>query len=411
MSKLIKVLNISSYDLNSSKFNGYDWVGGLAQYGISSELLVLNKQSDSKNVETMSHANVILRIFVKVLNLINKRFNIRKEYVFGSRNVFRKNSYKNADVIHLHIVLDGTLDIETLKRITKEKKVVWTWHDPSPTTGHCVTPMDCSEWITNCSNCPDLKRPIPIRNIRGLQSTEMKFDVASNASVVHVSTNWMLSLISNHPNFSKIKLSKLSFGLDTNTFYPTQNQGFRKRLGIKDSEFVIGFRQTTDTYKNMKFIMKYLESVESQQNLTIFTIGQTGLLEKYKTNPTFSIIEIPWTNVDEELRNYYNSLDVFISPSRFESFGFMPLEAMACGTRVIGVTGSSVDEICELEKYGWRVQDGDIESLVNLINQISTEEFDETKRLEMVKFVQEKFDLNLFLKELARLYKEVYLEK
>jgi glycosyltransferase involved in cell wall biosynthesis len=38
----------------------------------------------------------------------------------------------------------------------------------------------------------------------------------------------------------------------------------------------------------------------------------------------------------EELRDYYNAADVFVSTPWYEPFGITPLEAMACGTPVVG---------------------------------------------------------------------------
>jgi glycosyltransferase involved in cell wall biosynthesis len=397
---VIRVLNISSHDLISSRFNGYDWIKELNQYEIKSELLVLNRRSESSSVHLISSRNMLLKFLVKAMNLINKRFSIKKDFIFGSKKIFRMSCYKNADIIHLHIVLDGTLDAKTLLRICKEKKVLWTWHDLSPTTGHCVTPMDCAQWEKNCRYCPDLRRPFAIKSQRSLGSTKLKLQIASKTKIVHVTTNWMLNSISEHPEFSKINLLKLPFGLDSKKFYPTLTRGFRPKFGIKDSDFVIGFRQTPDTYKNMRFILRFLETIEPELNITIFTIGDTGLLEKFKINPSFSIFELPWTYSEENLRNYYNTLDIFLSPSRFESFGFMPLEAMACGTRVIGVKGSSVDEICNLEKFGGRVQDGDVGSLKTLTKQILDEPFTSLKRDEMVDFIHKNYDLDFFLNEL-----------
>jgi glycosyltransferase involved in cell wall biosynthesis len=405
--KELRVLNVSSYDLNSSKFNGYDWISALKLRGVQSALIVLHKQSLNPEVYELTNRNRIQKFLVKLINRINKKFSIYNGRVLGAKNLLTSKVYKKADIIHLHIILDGTLDAKTILKVCEEKKVIWTWHDPSPTTGHCVTPMDCFEWHKNCSSCPDLERPISVPSIRSLASVDQKLKMALAASVIHVSSNWMLDLVSSHPQFSSISLLKIPFGLDSKVFYPTTSNSLRKKLGISDSDFVIGFRQTSDVYKNMRFILRFLDTVEISHRLTVITIGEIGLLERFKKNSRFTFFEIPWTNTDEELRDYYNSLSVFISPSRFESFGFMPLESMACGTRVIGVAESSVAEICELKDFGWIVQDGDVDELSKLITEISSQDFTKLKQSEMVHFVQSKYDIDVFIDQLASVYQNM----
>ena len=45
--------------------------------------------------------------------------------------------------------------------------------------------------------------------------------------------------------------------------------------------------------------------------------------------------EIPW----RDLAGFYQALDLFVAPARWEGFGLTPLEAMACGTPVLACRG------------------------------------------------------------------------
>ena len=179
------------------------------------------------------------------------------------------------------------------------------------------------------------------------------------------------------------------------------------KLGIGDEKFVLGFRQTADVYKNFRFISRMLDIFRFPSNLVILTIGETGLLENHKNNRNIHIIELPWTNDNELLRDFYNALDYFISPSRFESFGLMSLEAMACGTPVIGVAGGAIAEICQLEKYGTIVQDGDIAELRNLIEKMVDNPEARIDRQILAKFVHDEYGLNSFLERFATVYHEM----
>jgi glycosyltransferase involved in cell wall biosynthesis len=48
---------------------------------------------------------------------------------------------------------------------------------------------------------------------------------------------------------------------------------------------------------------------------------------------------------ESELQNHYKNCDIFVAPSRFESFGIIYLEAMACGKPVVGSNAGGIPEV------------------------------------------------------------------
>ncbi|WP_462251658.1 glycosyltransferase family 4 protein [Ekhidna sp.] len=48
---------------------------------------------------------------------------------------------------------------------------------------------------------------------------------------------------------------------------------------------------------------------------------------------------------DESMNDFYNEADLFVYTSKYEGFGFAPLEAMAAGTPVITTKGGSLEEV------------------------------------------------------------------
>ena len=61
-------------------------------------------------------------------------------------------------------------------------------------------------------------------------------------------------------------------------------------------------------------------------------VGDGPMLEEYKTK--YPSVEFVGAKRGKELGDYYRMADVFVFPSRWETFGLVMIEAMACGTPV-----------------------------------------------------------------------------
>ena len=77
---------------------------------------------------------------------------------------------------------------------------------------------------------------------------------------------------------------------------------------------------------------------------------------------------------DETLLHAYQDCDIFVAPSRFESFGLVFLEAMKFGKPVIGCNVGGIPEIIEHERTGLLVDVGDAEQLSQAILRLAASE-------------------------------------
>lgn len=101
----------------------------------------------------------------------------------------------------------------------------------------------------------------------------------------------------------------------------------------KDKIFRIGYLAQLDRRKRVDLLIKAFKKCR----LGELVIGGKGLDEDMLKELVGCDDRIKFLGFipDEELRNFYNSLDVFVFPTAIEGYGLPPVEAMACKKPVI----------------------------------------------------------------------------
>ena len=85
---------------------------------------------------------------------------------------------------------------------------------------------------------------------------------------------------------------------------------------------------------------------------------------------------------EDELRDFYRNCDLFVAPSRYESFGLVYLEAMMFGKAVIGCDAGGIPEVVTHGVTGLLAKPGDPDSLRDALQTLLQ---DNRLRLEMGK--------------------------
>lgn len=92
--------------------------------------------------------------------------------------------------------------------------------------------------------------------------------------------------------------------------------------------------------------------------------------EKAVADPAYKRVRFAGFVTAERLARYYADCDVFVAPSRYESFGLIYLEAMMNGRPCIGTTAGGIPEVVEHGKTGILVPAGDVAALSDAISSL-----------------------------------------
>lgn len=156
---------------------------------------------------------------------------------------------------------------------------------------------------------------------------------------------------------------------------------FRRRHDLPDEYWL--FVGTLEPRKNLVTLLEGYARLSPSERLPLILGGGKG----WDYAPIFAAVErlrltdwvrFPGFIADADLPFWYNGAQAFIYPSVFEGFGLPVLEAMACGTPVIGADASSLPEV--MGQAGRRVPAHDIEAWTDALRTAHDDAWRETAR-------------------------------
>jgi hypothetical protein len=215
----MNILQVNYTDILGHRFNGGALIPWLRDQGHNALHTVGVKQATGD-----TSINLIPHPWTKISRLIN-----RIENLISIHNVLYPQSFflpfnpafKEADVVHYHIIHNQFFSYLAFPWLTKLKPAVWSLHDPWAITGHCIHPFDCQGWKTGCNPCPHLDYPFAISQDRAWLNYKLK-DFAYKNSQLHliVASRWMQNLVQQSPLLGRFPIHHIPFGLDLNLFSP-----------------------------------------------------------------------------------------------------------------------------------------------------------------------------------------------
>jgi glycosyltransferase involved in cell wall biosynthesis len=131
-------------------------------------------------------------------------------------------------------------------------------------------------------------------------------------------------------------------GIDTNLFYPNDDEGKRVRAqwGVEDGAKIVGNVARFDPIKNHPMFLKAAALVAAQRPDVRFVCvghGKDSYLQELKQLSRTLGIEkqVHWIQAESDVRAIYNAVDVFCASSLSEGFPNVIGEAMACGRHCV----------------------------------------------------------------------------
>jgi glycosyltransferase involved in cell wall biosynthesis len=233
-----------------------------------------------------------------------------------------------------------------LGRAAQRWPTVQVLHDLYSLTGRCAYPGTCTRYLVGCDrDCPtpheyprlggDLIRPAWDAKYRALRG--------EHAPIIAANSDWTAKFARDvfadapagaaAPRASP-PIMQIALGLPHDVFKPRDRSTCRDLLGLPPDRFILLFcaSQLGNPLKGMDDLIAALEMLDLPDLLAV-CVGQSGF------EPRGGGVEIRglgYVPDAQTMAMVYSAADVYVGPSRVETFGQVFVEAAACGTPSIG---------------------------------------------------------------------------
>lgn len=314
------------------------------------------------------------------------------------------------DLVHLHWVCHGFMQVETLKQI--RAPIVWTLHDMWPMTGGCHYSRSCTRFEDTCGQCPHLRSSYDVDLSRLTWKRKQKAwrDVSIRAIAP---SQWMADQAQRSSLLGDQKITIVPNGLDETVFRPIEQSTARGILNLPSDVDLLLFGATGPKdnprkgFSLLQDALVHLSKMKRQDfELSIFGMSQPRRKERHVAELLTHYLGRLDDNTTLALA--YSASDVMIVPSRQESFGQTASEALACGTPVAAFDTSGLRDVVDHRENGYLADTFDPRDLAHGINWILGDRSRHRRLSDAArKKAEEKFSYQQVAQAHQTLYKEI----
>jgi alpha-1,6-mannosyltransferase len=168
----------------------------------------------------------------------------------------------------------------------------------------------------------------------------------------------------------------LSLGVNIDIFHPDRSNAETTRASFKadPNRKLLLYVGRLAKEKNTARLFRAFEILHGRRpnDFHLLVIGdgsQRSQLGKLQAR-TKNVSWIRYCSEPRELARYYRAADLFVHPGVQETFGLVALESQACGTPVVGIRGSAMDDLIFHDQKDW-ADENTAEALAEAIERMS----------------------------------------
>lgn len=310
-----------------------------------------------------------------------RRFNVFLSRITGyngcfayleTKRMLKSISEFSPEVIHLHNLHDSYVNLPILFEYIKKNNisVIWTLHDCWPFTGHCThfTIAKCDKWQSGCKECSQYKLyPQSLfDNSSKMYKLKKQTFTGIKSAIIVTPSEWLANLVK-QSYLSKYEIDVVNNGIDLSVFKPTESN-FKEKHGLENKKVLLGVSFGWNNSKGLDIFIRLAKELDD--NFRIVLVGTDDIVD---TKLPSNIISIHRTQKQDELVEIYTAADLFVNPTREDTYPTVNMESLACGTPVLTFRTGGSPEIVD-DSCGGVVDCNDYNALKTRIMKICSED-------------------------------------
>jgi glycosyltransferase involved in cell wall biosynthesis len=415
----LKIVQISVTDTKGGAARAaYRLHTGLRRMNHDSRMFVAERSSTDPHVLTSSEswfAPLLRRVRYRQLSPRHWRYFLSRPAGYGpftgpdSRpGRALPQQIPDADIVNLHRIAD-LFDYQTLfQYLTPHAPIVWTQHDMNAFTGGCAYDRGCDGFKESCGSCPQLgsSNPSDLSHQNWVRKQAIYGSISRERLQIVTPSRWMAEQVKRSSLMRKLPVMSIPNGLDTQVYAPRHRIQSRSKLGIPHEAHVILFLAASVAAKRKGFslLAQALASLNGDDNLFLLSIGSGRPV----LDSAVPHLHLGSTSDDGHLAEVYSAADVFAIPSLQDNLPNTVMEALACGTPVVGFAVGGIPEMVRNGVTGWVVPPLDVRAFrAGIIQILQNTEGQAAMRVRCREVAVSEYSLEIQAGRYAALYEEL----
>jgi len=349
----VKVLQVSTADrAGGAEAVALELHRGLRGRGHEAWLAVGYRRTDEEGVLEIGGAGSRRRRAVSDAGVLLDALRGHEDFRFPASRRVLELPPAPPDVLQLHNLHGGYFDLRVLPELARRVPTVATLHDAWLLTGHCAHPLASDGWLRGCGNCPHLD------TYPALQRDGTAFNLARKRALyegveltVVTPSRWLMDMVERSVLAeAAVRREVIPNGVDLTVFAPGDGAQARAELGVAPDAKLVVFA------------------------------AQGGRANEFKDHPTLAAALERLPDVEEvslgdpavppaEVARWLRAADLYVHPSRADTFPSGVLEALAVGTPVVASAVGGIPEQVS-DETGVLVEPGDPAALASAIEHL-----------------------------------------
>ena len=323
-------------------------------------------------------------------------------------------AHRGVDLVHFHDH-HMAFGLRAAQAVAERLPTCFTFHDYTGFTGGCLYPGACSRYEFGCGRCPETGRGAqPAGLDRSASTWDANRRFGATAGVVGISPSAHFAALAEHGAWSGRAVEVIPNGVDTVTFTPALRAASRSAEEVGASERILLFvaAQLGDPRKGLSDLCRALAlRFEQDPALTLWLVGGEDQLPSELALLGGRTRRFGRIASKARLAQIYAAADLFLLPSHEDNLPCTAVEAMSCGTPVVGRPVGGIAEIFEHGRSGLLARDRTVEGLGWAIDQGLAQLVGEPSRRAARSFAEHRFGMANFVARHEAVYLRAAAER